>query len=84
MNPAMSRVVCATTVAGLLLGGCGGGGDGTPPVTVASVTITQPASPPSFQTLGRTAQFAAVAKDAGGATIGTATITWNKIGRAHV
>ncbi|MFI5280177.1 MAG: Ig-like domain-containing protein, partial [Gemmatimonadales bacterium] len=66
-------------IAGLLVsGGCGGGGDGgTPPVTVASVLITAPPTAPSFATLGRTAQFAAVAKDAGGATLGSATITWS-------
>jgi plastocyanin len=44
---------------------------------VATVAITQPANPPSFATLGRTVQFAAVAKDAGGATLSNATITWS-------
>ncbi len=62
----------------MISGGCGGSSDGgTPPVTVASVLITAPVSAPSFATLGRTVQFSAVAKDAGGATIGTATITWS-------
>lgn len=79
MNPATSRVVCAFTIVGLLIsGGCGGSSDGgTPPVTVASVLITAPLAAPSFATLGRQAQFAAVAKDAGGATIAAATITWS-------
>jgi plastocyanin len=56
--------------------GCGGGGGSvTPPAQVASVVITAPATPAQFATLGRTAQFAAVAKDAAGATL-SATITW--------
>jgi plastocyanin len=79
MHPATSRVVCAFTIAGLLIsGGCGGSSDGgTPPVTVASVLITAPLSAPSFATLGRTVLFMAVAKDGGGAPIGTAAITWS-------
>jgi plastocyanin len=57
---------------------CGGGGDGgTPPVTVASVVITAPALAPSFQTLGRTLQFTAEARDAAGAVIPGAPITWS-------
>jgi plastocyanin/uncharacterized protein YjdB len=84
MNASTSRVVCALTLVGLLIsGGCGGSSDGgTPPVTVASVLITAPLSAPSFATLGRTVQFAAVAKDGGGATIGTATITWSSTNTA--
>src|SRR5690242_16112346 len=77
MHCAPSKVVCAFAIAGLLVsGGCGGGGDGTPPITVASVLITAPLTAPTFATIGRQVQFAAVAKDAGGAAIGTATITW--------
>ena len=61
---------------------CGGGGDGTPPVTVASVVITSPAAAPSFATLGRTAQFAAQARDAGNANVAGATITWTSSNNA--
>ncbi len=79
MHPATSRAVCAFTIVGLLIsGGCGGGSDGgTPPVTVASVLITAPLTAPTFATIGRQAQFSAVAKDGVGATIAAATITWS-------
>jgi len=43
---------------------------------VASVVITAPTTPPTFQTLTRTAQFTAQARDAAGAPIAGATITW--------
>ncbi len=57
---------------------CGGGDDGgTAPPSVASVAITAPATAPSFQTLTRTVQFTAVARDAALATVAGATITWN-------
>jgi plastocyanin len=60
----------------IIVSACGGGGDGgTAPPVVASVQITTPAAPPSFQTLTRTVQFAAVARDASAATI-SATIQW--------
>ena len=78
MHRDTSRVVCAITIVGLLIsGGCGGSDGGTPPVTVASVLITAPVTAPTLATLGRQVQFAAVAKDAGGATIAGATITWS-------
>ncbi len=55
---------------------CAGGGDGgTAPPAVASVVITAPGGPITFQTLTRTAQFGAVARDAAQATV-TATIAW--------
>lgn len=66
----------AALIAFIPLAACGGGG-GTPPVTVASVAITAPAAAPSFSTLGRTAQFTAQAKDAAGAVIGGASISWS-------
>ena len=60
------------------LAACGGGdGGGTAPPSVASVAITAPAAPPAFQTLTRTVQFTAVARDAASATVAGATITWN-------
>ncbi|MBP7550865.1 MAG: Ig-like domain-containing protein, partial [Gemmatimonadaceae bacterium] len=64
----------------LLVVGCGGGGGddggGTGVQTVASVAITAPAGPQAFQTLTRTAQFSAVARDASSATVAGATISW--------
>jgi len=67
----------------LIAAACGGGGDGgTSPQTVASVVITAPAAPPSFQTLTRTVQFTAVARDASLATIPGATINWNSTNTA--
>lgn len=60
----------------LLAAACGGGGDGgTEPPVVASVQITAPAAPPSFQTLTRTVQFTAVARDASAQTV-PAIINW--------
>ena len=56
---------------------CGGGdGGGTAPPAVASVVITAPAGANAFQTLTRTRQLAAVARDAAGAIIPAATFTW--------
>jgi plastocyanin len=55
---------------------CGGGDGGTPPITVASVLITGPVAPPLFQTIGRTSQFTASARDASNAVISDAVITW--------
>lgn len=67
-----------TLLALVSLAACGGGdGGGTAPPSVASVAIIAPASAPSFQTLTRTVQFSAVARDAASATIATATISWN-------
>lgn len=62
----------------LLSASCGGsGGDGgTDPITVSSVVITAPATPPSFQTLGRTVQFSASARDASDLPVAGAVITW--------
>lgn len=78
MKTALSTALSvAALVAMTLSSACGGGdgGSGPPPVTVASVAITSPAGPTSFQTLGRTRQFAAQPKDAAGANM-TATVTW--------
>jgi plastocyanin len=78
MKTALSTALSvAALVAISLSSACGGGdgGSGPPPVTVASVVITSPAGPTSFQTLGRTRQFAAQPKDASGANM-TATVTW--------
>lgn len=61
---------------GLALAACGGGDGGTAPVTVALVAITSPAAPPAFGALGRTTQCSAEARDASGAPIAGATITW--------
>lgn len=60
----------------LLTASCGGGDGGTDPITVASVVITAPAAPPTFQTLSRTLQFAASARDASNTPVAGATITW--------
>ena len=55
---------------------CGGGdGGGTAPPAVASVVITAPAGANAFQTLTRTRQLTAVARDAAGAPI-SASIAW--------
>jgi len=61
----------------LFLVSCGGGGDGggTAPPTVASVAISG-TLPALFQTVGRTAQLTATARDAAGATIPGVTISW--------
>jgi len=77
MKTDTSVVLRVSLVAVSLLPACGGGdgGGGTPPVTVASVVITAPAGATAFQTLGRTSQFAAQPKDAGGTNV-TATVTW--------
>lgn len=58
---------------------CGGGGDGggTGPVTAAAVVITAPAAPPTFGALGRTVQFSAEARDAGGAAIAGKAVSWS-------
>lgn len=63
-------------LASSILVACGGGDGGTSVGTVASVTITPPASA-VLATLGRTLQLAAQAKDAGNAVIGGASFTWN-------
>lgn len=70
------RPLVAVLVPALLAAACGGGGDGgTEPPVVASVQITAPAAPPSFQTLTRTVQFTAVARDAASATV-PAILNW--------
>ena len=76
--PASARSLRSLLLA-LIAGACGGGGDGggTQPPTVASVAITAPAAPPAFQTLTRTVQFTAVARDAANATLAGAVIAWN-------
>lgn len=66
----------------LASGSCGGGDGGTDPITVTSVVITAPAAPPSLQTLGRTVQFAASARDASNAPVAGATITWQSTNAA--
>lgn len=75
--------LCRVLVALLSLAACGGGDSGgTAPPAVASVAITAPAMAPSFQTLTRTVQFSAVARDAAMATIAGASITWNSTNSA--
>ena len=75
--------LCRVLVALLSLAACGGGdGGGTAPPAVASVAITAPAMAPSFQTLTRTVQFSAVARDAAMATIAGASIAWNSTNSA--
>ncbi len=65
------------------LAACGGGdGGGTAPPSVASVAITAPVTAPSFQTLTRTVQFTAVARDAALATVAGASIAWNSTNMA--
>ena len=60
------------------LAACGGGDSGgIAPPAVVSVAITAPVTAPSFQTLTRTAQFTAVARDAALATVAGASITWS-------
>ena len=67
----------------LSLAACGGGdGGGTAPPSVTSVVITAPATAPSFQTLTRTVQFTAVARDAALAIVAGAIITWNSTNMA--
>lgn len=63
----------------LALAACGGGGGdgGTAPPAVASVAITAPASAPTLQTLTRTVQFTAEARDAALAPIAISSLTWN-------
>jgi len=75
------RAIRLVSAAGLafIFASCGGGGDGIAPPpnpTVASVAITTPAAPPTFGALGRTAQFAAEARDAAGAAVSGVTLTW--------
>lgn len=72
------RSLLALCLALSLAIGCGGGdGGGTAPPTVASVVIVTPVAPQSLQTLTRTVQFAAVARDASSTPIPAATITWS-------
>src|SRR5688572_20330412 len=77
-TPALKAASALALLAPLLLAtmSCAGGDGGTPPVTVASVLITGPVAPPLLQTLGRTSQFTASARDADNAVIADANITW--------
>ena len=83
-NPAINGSSALILLAPLLLAtqSCAGGDGGTPPVTVASVLITGPVAPPLFQTLGRTTQFTASARDADNAVIADADITWQSSNEA--
>lgn len=75
--PTRRAAVVFAGLCSLTLAACGGGGDGgTTPTTVASVVITAPTTPPTFQTLTRTAQFTAQARDAASAPIAGAAISW--------
>lgn len=58
---------------------CGGGSDdgGTAPPAVASVVITAPVAAPSLQTLTRTVQFTAAARDASMTPIAGASLSWS-------
>lgn len=77
-NPGRTGALVALALGVLACGGGGGDdGGGTGPAVVATVQITAPAAPPTFQTLTRTAQFTAVARDAAGATMASAPITWS-------
>ncbi len=62
--------------AAIAAAGCAADGGG-PSNTVASVVITSPAGSPSFQTLGRTVQFAAEARRSNNEPIAAATIGWS-------
>jgi plastocyanin len=77
-TPIMKGASTFVLVAPLMLAtlSCAGGDGGTPPVSVASVLITGPVTPPLFQTVGRTAQFTASARDDADAVIADAEITW--------
>jgi plastocyanin len=81
MTPSVSRFRGSAALVLLwLAAGCGGDSGTTPPgPTVATVTLTS--SPVSFATLGRTAQFAAVAKDAGGTPV-SVSLTWTSSNNA--
>jgi len=70
-----ASVVAASALATLSCGG--GGGDAVTPPQVASVVITAPATAPTFGALGRTAQFAAEARDANGGIVTGVTLTWS-------
>ncbi|MEX2181314.1 MAG: Ig-like domain-containing protein [Gemmatimonadaceae bacterium] len=56
---------------------CGGGDGTTQTVTVASVVITAPTAAVAFQTLGRTTQFSAEAREADATPIPGTAITWS-------
>lgn len=56
---------------------CAGGEGGSGPIAVASVVITAPTAATAFQTVGRTSQFAAQARDASNAPIAGAAISWS-------
>lgn len=71
------RLLSSSLVAAIAALSCGGGGDGgSGPVAVASVEIASGSTPAAFQTLGRTAQFSATARDASGAAVAGASLTW--------
>jgi plastocyanin len=77
-TPAQKTALALVLLAPLLLAtaSCGGGDGGTPPITITSVLITSPGAPPLLQTLGRTTQFSASARDASNAEVAGASITW--------
>lgn len=80
MSPSVRTTRAIQAALSLLVAtACGGGGGdgGTAPPVVASVVIDAPLAARSFQTLTRTAQYAAVARDASAATIAGAAIAWN-------
>ena len=68
-----ARLLCGLVLVAL---GCGGSGGTDPgPVTVASVALT-PANIDTLFSLGETAQLSAVAKDASGATVPGAAVSY--------
>ncbi len=72
-----SRLQCFALVLVLAAAACAGGEGGSGPIAVASVVITSPTAAASFQTVGRSSQFAAEARDANNAVIAGATISWS-------
>lgn len=78
----ISVFVTASAMMALGLAACGGGDGGSGPVAVASVVITAPATPPSFQTFGRTRQFTAQALDASNGVIAGASFIWTSSNEA--
>ena len=78
------RVVAVlVSTAGLaLLARCGGGGGDTTPVptqpavSISSIAVTAASTGP-LVSIGETRAVTAVARDAGGATIGSPSLTWN-------
>ncbi len=74
------RIAALTSSAALvLLARCGGGdtppGTTQPVVTVSSITVSAASAGP-LVSIGESRTLTAVAKDAGGATVGSPTLTW--------